>query len=204
MEKVNRRTVFGLAAGAVAGGLATSAGACKHTVPPPAKELLDLPDFQPRSMLHVSETKVPKARFPVIDIHTHLSFSKKSKDGAAYGEELTWLGEPSELLAVMDRKNLRMLVNVTGDQLGTMWSSENNIGWWAEREVQFCVPVKWFKTNDQGREELVSMAMVAPFVYSSNGRAVITDREVNGRPALVTSGKDGIERWFDARLAGIA
>jgi predicted TIM-barrel fold metal-dependent hydrolase len=114
MEKVNRRTVFGLAAGAVAGGLATSAGACKQAVPPPAKEVLDIPDFQPRSMLHVPETKVPKARFPVIDIHTHLSFSKKSKDGAAYGEELTWLGEPSELLDVMDRKNLRMLVNVTG------------------------------------------------------------------------------------------
>jgi predicted TIM-barrel fold metal-dependent hydrolase len=114
MEKVNRRTVFGLAAGAVAGGLATSAGACKQAAPPPAKAVLDLPDFQPRSMLHVPETKVAKARFPVIDIHTHLSFSKKSKNGGAYGEELTWLGEPPEFLEVMDRKNLRMLVNITG------------------------------------------------------------------------------------------
>lgn len=114
MEKVNRRTVFGLAAGAVAGGLASSAGACKQAVPPPAKAELNLPDFQPRSMLHVPESKVAKARFPVIDIHTHLSFSKQSNNGVSLGEEGVFLGEPPELLEVMDRKNLRMLVNVTG------------------------------------------------------------------------------------------
>jgi hypothetical protein len=72
-----------------------------------------------------------------------------------------------------------LLVNVTGDQLGTMWSSANNIGWWAEREVSFCVPVKWYRDD-----ELISVGMVAPFVYANNGRAVITDREVNGRPSI--------------------
>ena len=75
-----------------------------------------------------------------------------------------------------------LLVNVTGDQLGTMWSSANNIGWWAEREVSFCVPVKWYRDG-----ELVSTAMVAPFVYASNDRAVITDREVNGRPSVAAT-----------------
>jgi predicted TIM-barrel fold metal-dependent hydrolase len=114
MEKVNRRTVFGLAAGAVAGGLATSAGACKQAAAPPAKPGLDLRDFQPHSMLHVPETKVPKARFPLIDIHTHLSFAAKSGNGVPLSEERSFLDEPDALLAVMDRKNLRMLVNVTG------------------------------------------------------------------------------------------
>ena len=114
MEKVNRRTVFGLAAGALAGGLATSTGACKKSAAPPSQAALDLREFQPRSMLHVLETKVPKARFPLIDIHTHLSFSAKSKNGVSLGEDRAWQGEPAELLEVMDRKNLRMLVNVTG------------------------------------------------------------------------------------------
>ena len=72
-----------------------------------------------------------------------------------------------------------LLVRVTGDQLGTMWSSANNIGWWAEREVSFCIPVKWYRGD-----ELISVGMVAPFVYANNGRAVITDREVNGRPSI--------------------
>ena len=120
MGNVNRRTVFGLAAGAIAGGLATSAVGCKQAAPAlPRKEVLDLPDFQPRSMLHVPETRVPKARFPVIDIHTHLSYSAKSKNGVALGEELSWLAEPAELLPAMDHKNLRMLVNLTG-RVGTV------------------------------------------------------------------------------------
>jgi predicted TIM-barrel fold metal-dependent hydrolase len=105
---------LGLAGGALAGSLATSTGACKQAPVPAAKPGLDLRDFQPRSMLHVPETKVPKARFPVIDIHTHLSFAAKSKNGVSLGEELTWLAEPAEALTVMNAKNLRILVNVTG------------------------------------------------------------------------------------------
>ena len=75
---------------------------------------LELKDFQPKSMLHAPETRVPRARFPVIDIHTHLSFAAKEKDGVAMGEELIFLDTPANLLKVMDAKNLRMLVNLTG------------------------------------------------------------------------------------------
>lgn len=114
MEKLNRRTAFGLAAGAIAGGLASSAEQGTAFAAQAEKTGLDLRDFQPHSMLHVAETKVPKARFPIIDIHTHLSFAAKSKNGVSMSEERTWLAEPGELLAVMDRKNLRTLVNVTG------------------------------------------------------------------------------------------
>jgi hypothetical protein len=34
---------------------------------------LRLTEFEPKSMLHVKETSVPRARFPVIDFHTHVS-----------------------------------------------------------------------------------------------------------------------------------
>ncbi len=67
---------------------------------------LDLADYQPRSMLSVPEHHVEKARFPVIDIHTHLSWSKE--------ETNRYLASPAELLAVMDRRNLRTMVNLTG------------------------------------------------------------------------------------------
>ena len=52
---------------------------------------LDLKDFQPRSMLHVPETEVPRARFPVIDFHTHLGFSAASTGGVAQGEDVRFL-----------------------------------------------------------------------------------------------------------------
>jgi cell division protein FtsI/penicillin-binding protein 2 len=35
------------------------------------------------------------------------------------------------------------------------------------------------------------------------GYVGMDEREVNGRRLLVTSGRDGIERWFDAKLAGV-
>jgi hypothetical protein len=73
-----------------------------------------LTDFRPRSMLHLQETRVPRAHFPVIDFHTHLSWSAPSVNGVAIGEEVNVVGEPEELLPVMDRKNIWTLINVTG------------------------------------------------------------------------------------------
>lgn len=67
---------------------------------------LDIVDFQPKSMLTVPERRIEKARFPVIDIHTHLS---RSKDDAN-----SYPAPPSDLLPVMNRRNLQTMVNLTG------------------------------------------------------------------------------------------
>jgi predicted TIM-barrel fold metal-dependent hydrolase len=75
---------------------------------------LSLSEYQPKSMLHVRETRVERARFPVIDIHTHISVSAKSEHGVDIGAERSYLGTPEELLPVMDRKNIRSMVNLTG------------------------------------------------------------------------------------------
>lgn len=80
----------------------------------PAPIPLELKDFQPRSMLKVAATRVPKARFPVIDFHTHLGFRAARVGGVPSGEEMKFLAPPAELLAVMDRVNLRTMVNLTG------------------------------------------------------------------------------------------
>src|SRR5688572_26968201 len=37
---------------------------------------LDITEFKPRSALVVPETKIERAKFPVIDVHTHLCWSK--------------------------------------------------------------------------------------------------------------------------------
>jgi predicted TIM-barrel fold metal-dependent hydrolase len=75
---------------------------------------LALADYEPHSMLQVPETHVEKARFPVIDIHTHISWSTKVESGIALASERQYFGTPQELLAVMDRRNIRSLVNLTG------------------------------------------------------------------------------------------
>ena len=82
--------------------------------PAQADASLRLADFQPKSMLHVSQTQVPRSRYPVIDIHAHFGWTTRSDKGVAVGEEVTLLITPAEALAVMDRKNIRTMVNITG------------------------------------------------------------------------------------------
>jgi predicted TIM-barrel fold metal-dependent hydrolase len=75
---------------------------------------LDLSQYEPKSMLQVHETRVERAKFPVIDFHTHISVSAKAEKGVAISPDRQYLGTPQECLAVMDRKNIKMMVNLTG------------------------------------------------------------------------------------------
>ncbi len=80
----------------------------------PARKTLDLSEFQPKSMLHAKETVVDRSKYPVIDVHTHISFAKKSEAGVPLSAERVYLATPESLLAVMDRRNIRAMVNLTG------------------------------------------------------------------------------------------
>ena len=73
-----------------------------------------LKDFQPRSMLVVPETPVVRARFPVVDVHTHPTFRARSVAGVPHGEAVRASATPAELLAIMERRNLRTIVDLTG------------------------------------------------------------------------------------------
>ena len=122
MRSMNRRqllyaTGLGLTGAAVAraGGLPTPPGdVSDHEHGKRQAKPLDLADYEPRSMLQVRETHVARSRFPVIDIHTHISTAARSKNGVEMTAEREYAATPEELLAVMDRKNIRSMVNLTG------------------------------------------------------------------------------------------
>jgi predicted TIM-barrel fold metal-dependent hydrolase len=80
----------------------------------PTTQKLALAEYEPKSMLQVRETHVSRAKFPVIDVHTHITVASKSENGVDMAAERTYLGTPDELLACMDRKNIRSMVNLTG------------------------------------------------------------------------------------------
>ncbi len=111
---INRRQwLYGV--GAIAGcgvGAAEGAGVTPQIQPSAAS--LELSMYEPRSMLQVHESRVERAKFPVIDFHTHISASTKSENGIELAPDREYLGNPQELLAVMDRKNIRSMVNLTG------------------------------------------------------------------------------------------
>ncbi len=102
---------MGLVAGA---GMQVGRAASVPAENAPQPVPLELSQYEPRSMLHVDESRVERSRFPLIDFHTHLSGSTKSEKGVELSPDREYLGTPQELLAVMDRKNIRAMVNLTG------------------------------------------------------------------------------------------
>ena len=120
---MNRRRLL-FTAGLGLPGLGILGRAAAHAAPEAATQRsqpeqraipgLALKDFQPESMLSVKETRVERPRFPLIDIHTHISGSARSQAGVELAAERTFYATPEELLAVMDRKSIRSMVNLTG------------------------------------------------------------------------------------------
>ena len=118
---INRRQwLYGAGALVGASGLNASSEPKENVMPGQTSSTtsgnmpLPLSEYQPKSMLHVRETRVERSRYPVIDVHTHISFASKSEKGVELSGERKYLGTPQELLSVMDRKNLRAMVNLTG------------------------------------------------------------------------------------------
>jgi len=117
MSRVNRRQWLRSVSAA---GVAVTGSSAKGQEPgKPAQDVkrdrLALEDFQPKSMLHVTETNVMRSRFPVIDVHTHLTMGARHKNGVTLGEEIKVLASPDDVLPVMDQKNIRMMVDLTGN-----------------------------------------------------------------------------------------
>jgi len=118
-ESSRRRWLMDLGAAGLAASVLEAAPSAAAPVdggeaPSGGPKPLALGDFQPRSMLHVPETRVPQARYPVIDVHTHLSKTARGESGVSLGEEVTLRITAAEALAAMDRKNIRAMVNLTG------------------------------------------------------------------------------------------
>lgn len=90
-------------AGAALGVAVVVAGTNGQAQAPTTAELtaIRVVDFRPRSMLRVGETRVERARFPVVDFHQHISLG-----GNALPIE--------RILQTMDATNVRTMVNFSG------------------------------------------------------------------------------------------
>ncbi len=68
------------------------------------KKTLLLKDFHPKSMLHVKQTPILRAKFPVIDMHQHVN------DARGIGDRIP----PAEVVQRMDQLNIKTMVILTG------------------------------------------------------------------------------------------
>ena len=73
-------------------------------LPAAAQEPLLLSDFKPRSMLKVPVHEIERAAFPAVDVHNHVN-DARARDASM---------PVPELVALLDRLNVRRLVILTG------------------------------------------------------------------------------------------
>jgi predicted TIM-barrel fold metal-dependent hydrolase len=111
----SRRTFLSTAAGA-----ATLTSACSN--PPPNPDLqgeapaaqMTLSEFEPKSMLVTPENPVDRARFPVIDMHTHVSGLTRREPQPDDPLQGTPEERFAKIVSWMDETNLQTMVNLTG------------------------------------------------------------------------------------------
>jgi predicted TIM-barrel fold metal-dependent hydrolase len=114
--KLGRRSFLGGALGATTAASVRGQSAGRAGENPPATDLepLLLTDFRPKSRLVVPEHRVERARFPAIDMHTHVGsvFRRTPKPGDA----LQGNGEArlARIVEWMDALNLKTMINLPG------------------------------------------------------------------------------------------
>jgi predicted TIM-barrel fold metal-dependent hydrolase len=171
---LNRRQwLEGLSAGLLS-GTALPAGArspATKTDSPAAP--LALRNFAPRSMLHVAETQVPRARFPVIDVHSHLSNTRHSERGVALGEEVNIWISPKDALALMDRRNVRTIVNLTGGHGAGLETTLAALDRAAPGRFLSCVEPAYEKFLDPNYPQLQADSVVAAARAGARGLKVL-------------------------------
>lgn len=101
-----------------------------------------LSDYTPLSMLRVQETHVPRARFPAIDFHTHLSWTYGSPGG-----EIELLARADELQPVMERCNVETLVNLTAGYAASLDKALDAFPPHDRRFLSFTEPI-WSRVSE--------------------------------------------------------
>src|SRR5690606_25594364 len=119
VAQLTRRRWFGALAAGVAGAAAVGrpaalrAGRARQSTSGPSTASLPLTEFQRRGMLEVPETRVERAKFPCIDVHTPVTLRARGAN-RQLGEGVRARAKPEDLLPTMDRRNIQTMVNLTG------------------------------------------------------------------------------------------
>jgi hypothetical protein len=77
-----------------------------------------------------------------------------------------------------------------------MSSESDNVGLWADKLVQFAIPVRWYQRTETG-EQLASVGLFSPYFYSNNDIGTTTLREVNGWEAIEASIEPAPDPWIE-------
>ena len=111
-QKTSRRAFLGGTAGVAA--FATQPAPAQKSAPAQAMPRLALGDFEPKSMLVVPQHPTPRAKYAVIDVHTHVSSIFPKRRAAGSPQMAKAFRQLDAITAWMDTLNIRTMLNLTG------------------------------------------------------------------------------------------
>lgn len=125
-----------------------------------------LKDYRPTSVLHVPQHPVNRAKFPVIDVHSHLN--------DAMGIAQSHL-DPAEVIKMMDRNNIKTIVVLTG-----MWGEklqkvvDDMVKPYPGRFMVF-TQIDWSKIDDPNFSQLMVKEIDDAVARGARGLKVLKD-----------------------------
>jgi len=106
---------------------------------------ITLPEFHPKSMLHVPEHPVARAKFSTIDVHTHLfGAGRKVAPGSAEAH-----AELAQVAQYMDECNLETMLNLTGGNSKTLAAIRKTMSEFGSKFITAAEPV-WSRASEAG------------------------------------------------------
>ncbi|MGA9643246.1 MAG: amidohydrolase family protein [Terriglobales bacterium] len=130
-----------------------------------SKKTILLRDFQPEPALHSATHEIRRAKFAVIDVHTH------TNDAVGIGDRI----DPKEMVARMDRLNIKTIVILTG-----MWGDklqaiiDSMVTPFPGRFIVF-TQIDWSKISDPNFSELMVRQIDDSVARGARGLKVLKD-----------------------------
>jgi len=111
---------------------------------------LPLADFEPKSMLVVPEHKVAKAKYPVIDAHTHVGGVLRRAANAGQGGSGVQL---EQIVGWMDELNIRTMINLTGGNGDALGRNIAGLDGKYPKRFLNCTEPTWARIREAGYPE---------------------------------------------------
>jgi uncharacterized protein len=177
MTKARAATALLLVFACTAPDLAQDAGiGYKPATGADDKKTILLKDFQPEPTLHAAAHEIRRAKYAVIDVHTH------TNDAVGIGDRV----DPKEMVARMDRLNIETIVILTG-----MWGDklqsiiDRMVKPYPGRFMVF-TQFDWSKINDPHFSELMVRQIDDSVARGARGLKVLKDLGLGVRDSTGT------------------
>jgi predicted TIM-barrel fold metal-dependent hydrolase len=141
-----------------------------------ANEKMDFEKYNPKSTLVVPEHKLTKAKFPFIDVHNH-QYSMPTQN-------------LSTLITEMDKLNMKVMVNLSGQSGNNIINSVKNIkDNYPKRFIVFA-NVNFNKVGEEGWGEKAAAQLEADVKNGANGLKIykslgMSEKDINGKRIAV-------------------